>query len=716
MSKENSKQGYPFRLLDTFGRIWRLFKVALKEWRSLRAYQSLAPVKTALLRANLEIGKLSYHHPVYVRRVEEFNQAMIHLTKARWYATEASETHSKEDWAKAFNNFKQAKEMGEELLSRLTSGDSESSGHESSVLIREGNEITFADGVPLVPEICPVVILKGSDFEMGYQYARQLVDIFGPWILAKKANRKFTDEQLGYIMEWEKMIAKYAPEILSICDGWSAGATDAGVPMSYLDVLALWTGDLPPEVDYFGSGGPRMGKVPPLACSGVAAWGDATVDGKLVAGASGDFDATYTVTIVAFPETGNNFIFTPFGATGDVPLIGGVHLFGHPGMNNRGLAYVHHGGTPKMIEPQKYWGYGLRRTTSILHILRFASSAKEAREMELSYPIGDVGLDSGTVGGFYADSTYGYVLESRKDPVLIREAGLMGETDFLYSANSALHPEAKQAKWMQERAKNWRWHKNGGWYPDKFSFFNRYNMIYYGSNLRSRYFFDILNQGLHRIDFEYIKMIYRKSGVMPSGAWKKNASAWRKTGKWGEISGANASNGTIGIMKPDNGDQGRYAFCVGPGTRGIGPTSPYFASFNPVYGETNTFWELRLASSPEEVTDHSWKKAAEDIQEASEKLGELVANEDAAYQPLKDLLNRAEREFKTGEQFRDSAAKNTGEDAIYVLARATRAFTRAQVRARQVSNALFPPPRTPEDLKEIVAAMTGQDIMIDGTM
>jgi hypothetical protein len=45
--------------------------------------------------------------------------------------------------------------------------------------------------------------------------------------------------------------------------------------------------------------------------------------------------------------------------------------------------------------------------------------------MELELPVGDAGMDNGTVGGFYADSRYGYVLESRKEPLIIREAGTM---------------------------------------------------------------------------------------------------------------------------------------------------------------------------------------------------------------------------------------------------------------------------------------------------
>lgn len=92
-------------------------------------------------------------------------------------------------------------------------------------------------------------------------------------------------------------------------------------------------------------------------------------------------------------------------------------------------------------------------------------------------------MDSGTVGGFYADSEYGYVMESRKEPVLIRETGMMGETDFLYSANSALHPDANQAGWMKDPSK-WDWHPHGGWRPKNFSFFNKIGLIYFGSSAR----------------------------------------------------------------------------------------------------------------------------------------------------------------------------------------------------------------------------------------
>jgi len=458
------------KLFRSLANLKNLTTYSFKHSKSLRARRHSRQVKNILALVNIELGKLDYHHPQYAQRVREFDHAMIELTKAKWHTSLAMETGAKEEWAKAFASLKKSEAFSQKLYDALVSGSSSPLDYEKVTLTRDGTEILFADGAPLVPEINPVIILQGSDYDMGYQYAQQLIQIFGPWILKRKAGRNF-NEQITVIKKWEDQIKQHAPEILSLCKGWAAGATDAGVPMSYYDVLDLWTGHEPPATGYIGESGlPELG--PPL-CSGLAAWGHATVDGKLVTGSSGDHDIAHTVTVVAFPETGNNFIFAPFGATGDVPAAGPLYFFGHPGMNNKGLAYVHHGGGPKMVEPKKYWGYGIRRAVSVFHILRFANSAQEAREMEMSFPIGDIGPgDPGTAGGFYADSTYGYSIESRKEPVIIRESGLMGETDFLYATNSPLHPDVSQTAWMQADRESWAWDKPGGWHPQEFAAFS----------------------------------------------------------------------------------------------------------------------------------------------------------------------------------------------------------------------------------------------------
>jgi hypothetical protein len=43
--------------------------------------------------------------------------------------------------------------------------------------------------------------------------------------------------------------------------------------------------------------------------------------------------------------------------------------------------------------------------------------------MEAAFPIGDVGAGDPGTAGFYVDDEYGYVTESRAEPVLLRQAG-----------------------------------------------------------------------------------------------------------------------------------------------------------------------------------------------------------------------------------------------------------------------------------------------------
>ncbi|HEY70178.1 MAG TPA: hypothetical protein G4O08_06300 [Anaerolineae bacterium] len=665
-----------------------------------RAFMKLAPVKTILVQANMALAKLTYHDKVYPQRVQEYDQAVIEFTKGCWYASAALQTKAGEDWREAFKALKRSKLLGERLYKVLHSGSAAPILTEFSTTTSEGTEIDFVDGVPLVPEICPVVILQGTDHEMGYQYAQQLIHIFGSWILEQKARRPFTEDQLAHMKAWESHIREFTPEIIPFCEGWAAGAADAGVPMCYEDVLDLWTGHGPPKTAYMGREGNLASRVTPLACSGAAAWGRATSDGRLVTGSSGDHQVNHMVTIVAFPETGNNYIFTPFGATGSVPIVGACHMFGHPGMNNKGLAYVHHGGIPRMIESTKEWGYGLRRGASIFHILRFADDARQALEMELSYPIGDVGLDTGTVGGFYADRTYGYVLESRKHPVIVRESGVMGETDFLYANNNAQHPDANAARWMTGKRVNWRWDEHGGWHPQRARMPRLFvsdiedllAFAYEGSRRRNLYAFERLNRAIGKIGFEYMKALFRPPRQVPADSWNKLKAAYKRTGAWGKVAVGNPTNAVIGIMQPDDGDEGIYAACIGEAKRGLMPNSPLWSSFNPTYAETNAFFQIKLAADPEGVSAHAQETAQSDLEIAESMHAELdrISN---ACGPLNDLLEQARHQLERGRMQQASARETAGRsEALYELARATRSFTRAQVHARQVINALASPP------------------------
>lgn len=671
---------------------WTMAKYALDNINFFRVYSRLDKVKTMLTRVNMELCKLDPAEHVYEMRVKEFNQAMIELTKGRWYATRAVESKSKTDWKKAFDGFNNCDRISKCLFEALIKGNTDKIAHTTSVISSEGTEIKFADSVPLVPEINPIVILKGTDYDMGYQYAQQVIAIYGKWIFKTKAGRNFTEEEKKHIYLWAEQIEKYTPEIINMIKGWAAGATDAGVTMSYEDVLEIWTGKNEPYKFYMGIDTLRA--LPPLACAGSAAWGRATEDGELYTASSGDYDCTYTVTIVAYPDTGNSYIYTPFSVVGDVPFLGSIQMFGHPAMNSKGLAYVHHGGTPKMLEPRETWGYGLRRAASVLHILRFADNAEEARKIELTYPVGDAGMDSSAVGGFYADKNYGYILECRKNPVLIREAGLLGEEDFLYANNSVAHPDVINTGWIKRKKEKWTWDPHGGWKPIKYASINKWaapeeklesilSNVYLGSSRRNKYFFKMLDEGKCHIDLEYMKRLFRKSGTLPEGDWKKICAQYKKTGEWGEISVGNAMNGPIVVMNPKNGNNGVYAMCMGEASRGNTPTSPLFGSFNPIYGETNAFWEIELGKDPSDVAVSARVRAEKFIVQAKTELARKAGK--STY--LRELMQLAEIAYDKGVLCEREASK-ISTDTLFEYSKATRAYTHAQIRALQVYQAL----------------------------
>jgi hypothetical protein len=293
--------------------------------------------------------------------------------------------------------------------------------------------------------------------------------------------------------------------------------------------------------------------------------------------------------------------------------------------------------------------------------------------------------------------------------VVVRQTGVMGETDFLYANNSALHPDSGQAGWMQAQPENWLWDPHGGWHPAELvvpELFARpgkgqapdrttslLGYMYHNSCERSRYAYDMMDRAVGQVDLETMKSIYRQSGTVPPGPWAEVTAAYKRTGRWGVCAIGHAGNALVAVMRPDDGDEGIYAVCAGTAARGLTPNVPN-PSGSPLYGETNAFWELKLASSPAAVATYAGQKAGEYIEQASEAVATLAPC-DVAYEPLTMLLDLAQREFEAGEGHEAAAGVVAEGNSIYGWARATRAYTRAQVRALQVCQSLFPPPYGP---------------------
>ncbi|MFO7867311.1 MAG: hypothetical protein R6V02_10965 [Candidatus Aminicenantes bacterium] len=160
----------------------------------------------------------------------------------------------------------------------------------------------------LPPDILPVVILSGSDYDMGFQYGEQA----GAFIEKTKQEKwasaleQYTKEEVIKALKANQhYIQKYTPEWIETMKGMADGAVSKGYSISYTDVL-LMNCTLPqPETSQYPEGANNQ-SLPPKKCSVCSAWGSATKDGKLIGIDTLDSsEVPYGVVIVAFPDKGN---------------------------------------------------------------------------------------------------------------------------------------------------------------------------------------------------------------------------------------------------------------------------------------------------------------------------------------------------------------------------------------------------------------------------
>ena len=580
-----------------------------------------------------------------------------------------------------------------------------------------GPEIEFVDGVPIFPWARPVVIIQGSDFEMGHQYARQLTQIFGTWIL-ELLETDFSDGQLRALKGYEWYIKKHAPEMIPFFKGMAMGAKDGGVSLTYEHVLAQFTlgvvkgsyqetpadqSGYPEELEKTPPPSfPPLQKTPtrqesslgdvPSKCGSAVAWGTATADGKVITSASSDGADHFNVTIICFPEDGNAYIHTPYLAVGPWVSAGG-----HSGMNDQGLVYVHHGVTQTAQDQGKKPRYGIQSDIAIRHTLRYASNASEAVEMTLDYETtGDFsgGGYYGT-GGFWVDKDgRAFDIERSTDPAIIRKSGDHGEKDFMYATNTLL--SRKLGMEGQEYV------EYGGWLMKGFTPCKDFSVS------RNLFVYNLFTSYHGKIDLDFIKMVWRfRSGPLPVSAhpdvWEKKAMDHYANAEceWWSTLG-HSTNAYVTITIPE--EKLYFLSTTYPAQQ---PTLSHPRAFHgarPLAGATRAFFRLRLGSSPAEVMAASKYQAQIDLFLAERELRQLDY-QNPAYAPLDEIYDQAVIEWTKGDFWRgpDSIGstltkKSSQEEGIYYWAKATRAFIRCQLLARKVYNALVPPATKPSEL------------------
>jgi hypothetical protein len=539
-------------------------------------------------------------------------------------------------------------------------------------------EIKYDDGVPLAPNVAPVILLRGSDFEMGYQYSQQLYQIFGSWALeGLKSAVKETEIPALKAFQWQ--LKKYAPEFIDMFRGMAAGATATGVKLSYEEVLAEYCTDVfLKSLPAYPGTEPKESQranLPPQNCSGFAAWGSCTKNGRLIGAGSSDHWVVYEFLLVVLPETGNSYIIGT-----SLPLGPSVH----PAMNNKGLGLPHHGGAG--TDGNEKPGYGLTFSLQIQHTLRYANNVDEAIALQLAYPRG-TGVMRG--GGLWVDVSGKAGNIECRNPRVVRRAGDHGEQDFLYATNNCLEKSLEpfpSGGLGEGFGRPFLYDFHGGWNTDDLN-----------SVRRNLYMWNALHNYHGLVDLDFTKMLWRFPSQAPDYPTLEEADIQlcKTRGKGWDTHIGNLGNELVGIILPDNGDQGLYYACVGPAGRQVEPLTAGFHFYQ--IAPTYTFYELQLAADPVKITNAAKKRAQYELYYGNRELRKLTYK-DVPYAPLDAIFNQAATEMQKGDFYLNLAENIHDISAIYRYAQAVRAFSKCQAYARQVYEALIPQPKQPTDL------------------
>jgi hypothetical protein len=230
----------------------------------------------------------------------------------------------------------------------------------------------------LPPSILPVVLLTGSDYNMGFQYGQQAGHYIVKTSQAKWAEslERFSREEIIHALKANQFyIHKHTPEMIEQMKGMADGAKKAGYSLNYTDILLINCTLPDPETSTYPQGAEKD-SLPIKKCSVCSAWGTATTDGRLIGVDTLDSaEVPHAVVIVAFPDEGNSYIC---GA--DAGEIGDHFL-----MNNKGLFLGNSGGggSPRPIDSN----YGLSWSCSLPHLVRFSDNAVQAKDKVLEWQI-----------------------------------------------------------------------------------------------------------------------------------------------------------------------------------------------------------------------------------------------------------------------------------------------------------------------------------------
>lgn len=539
--------------------------------------------------------------------------------------------------------------------------------------------MTFSKEELLRKDIIPVIFVRGSNYEMGYQYGYQVGAGIVPVrdMMLGSIKMKIGDNLdilNPFLKAFQYYIKKYTPELIDEMIGIATGAQAAGYDVTYTDIMSINAGvyaksamspgaQMPTELDELppkeyqdkygikadpvssaakaGTDSPTAIKSPPDFggdCSRWAAWGSATKDGKLICGDSIDGYLGKPLNVIAFPDEG-------------YPFMSGVQLFGeltlHPLMNNKGL-WVSGGNIdpPRDIDMD----FGLPLTLALRHLIQFYDDADKAREKLLSFH-----TTGGRVHNVMMADTKGnaFIFELTAKLKTFRRPGEFSEKDWIASPNTYIIPE------------------NCELFDPPLQPFK--------TDPRINQLWAMFDKYKGQIDVDWGKMLYRQQDPEENTYYI-----------------GNRCNQRVNIGIPDDGDNGIYLQATGPAginvTVGCDPQD-----FMDV---TYSFYTLKLKASEAEIVQEAEFTAADRLAAADA----AIKNMDRGLQllparlALRDLFSKACKELEKGREYLVAARLTDGVEQRYLYGKALTCYVRAESRFREVYNYIHPPAEKPEDL------------------
>lgn len=297
----------------------------------------------------------------------------------------------------------------------------------------------------IYPGVPQVVVVSGTDYEMGVQYGRQAFhSIHHNLALFKTTlHQVFGKETVDKDTKvWAYYIEKHDPALKDWLEGISAGCREASRKISYIDLVlitvfwseswarpnapypdeALKKANLP-ETKMGASSSIREVDNKVHACSSFAATGAATRDGKPLVAISTmlSMNGIQNLILIAFPAEGSSFI--------SIPIAGTVTF--NAALNRAGFAWA----TTAIYSPEPIWG--LASEGYFHYLAQYCTSPDEARKYLASTP------RAGVTGDFIMSDAAGNisVLESNPQDIAIRKPGDLGENSFLVNTNHFAGPD-----------------------------------------------------------------------------------------------------------------------------------------------------------------------------------------------------------------------------------------------------------------------------------